>query len=151
MLLKHFKPWKVPAVVSSMVVVGVLTHCAILNSVCDLKTAQMNMQRGIIRKLMAYEFKLSHSVMEATRNISYAKSESAIDHSTVTRWFVKFHSGCKNFDYQVRSGWPKTLDFEAVLQAIEVNLICSTQRVSISQSRVVCHFHNFGKTFDSSK
>ena len=29
-----------------------------------------------------------------------------------------------------RSGWPKTMDSEAVLQAIKTNLLSSTQRVS---------------------
>ena len=39
---------------SSIVVVGVLTHCALLHAVCNLKAAQMNVYRGLIRE--RYEF-----------------------------------------------------------------------------------------------
>ena len=39
---KQFKPWKVPTVVGSIVVVVALTVCALLQSVWDLKTAPMN-------------------------------------------------------------------------------------------------------------
>ena len=57
--------------VDSIVVVGALTHCAMLHSVWDLKTAQMN---------MLYKFELGHNPTEATKNISYAKNEDAVDH-----------------------------------------------------------------------
>ena len=41
---------KVPTVVSSIVVVGGVLACgALLHFVCDLKTAQMNVKRGLIR------------------------------------------------------------------------------------------------------
>ena len=36
---KQFKPWKVPVVVGSIVVVGELTRCALINSMYDLKVA----------------------------------------------------------------------------------------------------------------
>ena len=38
-----------------------LTRCALLHSVCNLKVAQMNMQRCLIREFMLYEFKVSHN------------------------------------------------------------------------------------------
>ena len=45
-----------------------------------------------------------------------------IDHNTVSRWLKKFHpSSYKNLD-ETKTGRPKTMDFEAVLQAIETNL-----------------------------
>ncbi len=34
--------------VGSIVVVGVLTRCALLHSMCDLKAAQMNVHCGLI-------------------------------------------------------------------------------------------------------
>ena len=50
----------------------------------------------------------------------------------------------------IRSGRPKTVESEAVHQAIEANLVNSTQRVSgevgISQFSVVCHLHDFSKS-----
>ena len=54
-------------------VVGALTHCALLHSICDLKATQMNMQFSLIEELMFYEFKLGHNVMEVTKNICCAK------------------------------------------------------------------------------
>ena len=46
----EFKSWlKVPTVVGSIVVVGALTRCALLHSVCILKTGQMNMQKSLTR------------------------------------------------------------------------------------------------------
>ena len=46
------------AVVIGIVVIGVLTHCALLHTVYDLKASQMNVPRSLIRELMLYEFKL---------------------------------------------------------------------------------------------
>ena len=45
MLPKQFNPWEVLAVIGSIVVVGVLTRCALLHSVCDFK---MNVQHSLI-------------------------------------------------------------------------------------------------------
>ena len=97
-----------------------------------------------IWQLLIYKFKLEHNPAEATKNICWAKSEGAIDNSTV-RWFKKFCLGCKNFDDQAMAGRSKTRKSKAALQAIETNLQSSTLRVSgnlsILQSRVVYHLH----------
>ena len=82
--------------------------------------------------------------MKATRNFCYMKGEGPVDYNTVARWLKKFRSSCKNLDDQVRSSGLKTLDSEAVLEAIEANLISSIQRVTsnklcILQFSVVCH------------
>ena len=77
-------------VVGSIVVVGVLTHCALLHSVRDLKITKVNVQCSIIEELMLYEFEQGYKIVEATKNICYAKDESAVDHSTITRGFKKF-------------------------------------------------------------
>ena len=75
--------------------------------------------------------------IEATKNISGAKSEDPVDNSTITKWFKKFRSGCKNFDDQARSGRPKRVDFEAMLPAIEANPVISSQASSASNSPVL--------------
>ena len=54
--------------VSRILVVGILTHCALLHSVCDLKATQMNVQHSILWEFMFYKFKLAHNAMEATKN-----------------------------------------------------------------------------------
>ena len=166
----QFKLWLVPAVVGSIVVVGALPYCALLHCVCDLKSSQMNMQFGLIWEFMFYEFKLGHNDTELIKNIWYVKGEGAVD-CTVTRWFKKFFLGCKNLNDQAKSCMPKTVDSKTMLQAIETNLVSSTQRLSgklsILQSSVVCYLHwcrqkhpellncltlpKYCKTFDSSK
>ena len=65
--------------------------------------------------------------MEATKDIYGAKCESTLDHNTW--YFKKFYSEYKNLDDQAKLGRPKTMDSGAMLQAIEVNLSFSTQRV----------------------
>ena len=44
----------------SIVVVGTLTHCALLYNGYDLKTTQMNVKHGLICKLMFYMFEQDH-------------------------------------------------------------------------------------------
>ena len=81
----HYVTKAVLVVVSFIVVIGALTHCALLHSKCTLKAAQMNMQHSLIWVLMLYKLKLVHNATELTKNICCAKSESAVNHSTVTR------------------------------------------------------------------
>ena len=125
--------------------VGVLTHYTFLHSLYDLKTVQMNMQHSLIQEFMLYKFKLGHNSIETTKNITCVKGEGAVDHSIVTRWFKKFHLSCKNLDDQARSDRPKTQEPEAMLQALEANLMNSTQKASdnlgISQFTEVCHIN----------
>ena len=63
---KQCKPLQVTKVVSSIVVVSALTGCALLCSVCDLKVAQMNVQRSSIREFMQYKFEQSHNAAKVT-------------------------------------------------------------------------------------
>ena len=57
------------------------------------------------------------------------------------RWFQKTCLGCKDFYNQVRLGRPKTMDSDAVLQAIEANLASISWKLSgkfsISKSNVI--------------
>ena len=95
--LRRFKPRWVSAVVCWFVVVGTMTRCALVPSLCDLKAAQMNVQ-GIIlsRTLMLCLFELSYNIAETNKHVCCVKVEGAIDHCTETRVFKKFHSGFKN-------------------------------------------------------
>ena len=128
-------------------VVGALTHCALLHSVHNLKAAQLNVQCSLIQELMLYGFKLSYCTTEAPKNICCAKGGGDVDHSSVTWWFKKFHSDCKNLNNQARS---KTVNFEAMIKAIEVNPGSSNQSVSgefsILLSCVVYYLHDLSKS-----
>ena len=133
----------------SIVLVGTLTCCALLHSVWNLKAAQINVQHCLLQEFMLYKSELSHNTTEATKNIYHTKGVVAVYHSTVFKWFKKFHFGYKNFGNQARSGRPKAMDSEAVLQARETNLTSTTWRVSgklaISLFSVIHHLHNVDK------
>ena len=70
---------------------------------------------------MLHEFELGLNATEATKNICGAKGEGAFNRRTVTRWFKKFQSGCKNFDNQKGPDRTKIVDSETVLQTIGTN------------------------------
>ena len=54
--------------VGSIEVVGALALCALHHSVCEMKTAQKNVQRNLIRELTLYKFELGHNAdAEATK------------------------------------------------------------------------------------
>ena len=67
-----------------IMVLGVLTHWALLHFMCDLKAIRMNVQYSLIWELMLYEFELGHNAAEDTKNICYVKSEGTVDRSKVT-------------------------------------------------------------------
>ena len=99
---------------------------------------------------MLYKFKLGHNATKATKRICCAKSEGAVDHRIVTRWFKKFYLVCKNFNNLARSGSPKSKDSLAVLLTIKANLVSSILRVSgelgILLTSVVLLLHNLSKS-----
>ena len=51
-MTKAVQAMKVPVAIGCIVVVGVLTCCTLLPTVCDLKAAQMNMQCSLIQKFI---------------------------------------------------------------------------------------------------
>ena len=110
--------------------------CFVLrHSLCDL----INVQHSLIWELMFNEFQLGHNTVEANKNICCVKGEDTIDHITATRGFKKFSSGCKNFDDQLNQVGSKTVDSEAMFQAIKANQVSSIQKVSDEQSSVLHH------------
>ena len=107
------------------------TLCALLHSVTDLKTAQMNMQRNLIWELTLYGFELGYNSAEATKNTCCTKGEGAVDRSRVMRRFEKFRSEvCKDLDDEIRPRKSKSVHSEALLKAIETNLVSCVLRVS---------------------
>ena len=96
----------------------------------------------------ALQVEQGHNAMEVTKNICCTKGEDVVDHCTVSRWFKKFYSGCKNLNNQTTSGTPKTM-----VSKTETNLVNSPQRLSgelcISQSQMACYLHHFSKSIHS--
>ena len=158
---KLIKPWELLDVAGSIVITGVLTHCELLDSVCEFKATEMNVQRILIRESMEHEFEMGRTIAEANNNICYAKLEGSADHCTVSR---RFRTGCKNLDNKVSSGKIKTI-------GIRTNQMCNSKLVlgelSITVQRYSCltwpqqkypelqnsatHYENTEETFDLSR
>ena len=79
---------------------------------CDLKATQMNEQCSLIWELTLYEFKLGINAMEETKIIYCVKGEGAVNYIIGSRCFEKFRLDCKKLNDQVKSGKPKTVDFQ---------------------------------------
>ena len=83
----------------SIIVVGVLTRCALIHYVCDLKVSQMDVPSRLNQKRTLYEFKLDHK----------AKADSEVDHCTV----IGFQNLAPNHRHKsielhlenIRQGW----------------------------------------------
>ena len=95
-----------------------------------------------LSNLGIYDFEPGHNITETVKHICM-KDEGALTHRTITRWFMKFCTGYKKLDDRAISDKPKTLDFEAMLQAIEANQTNISWRLwsefGTSQSSVVNH------------
>ena len=76
------------------------------------------------------------------------KTTKNINHSTVTREFKKFCSSSKNLDNLARSARVKSMNFEAVLQAIEANLVNSPEFIKQVQHPTI-HLYNLCKSIHS--
>ena len=70
--------------VGSIVVVGARTRGSLLHFVSDLKFAQMNVQRSLIRELILHGFDRRRNASEAAKNICCMRDEYAIDHLTIS-------------------------------------------------------------------
>ena len=71
------------------------TYCLLLYAMCDLKAAQIDMKRCLLRELILYAFKLGHKTAEEDKNISCVKAEGSVDLTKVSRLLEKFY---KNLD-----------------------------------------------------
>ena len=94
---------------------------------------------------MIYEFKLGQNTTEATKSICCEQDEGAVDHSN--QMVQEILLVLQRSNNQAKSGRPKTMNSEDILQAIEANPASSTPsgKLGISLSSVVSHFHDLGK------
>ena len=108
--------WGGRCIGNTVVVVGALTCCALLHSVCDLKVEQMNLRRSLNRELTLYESEVGQNAVEVTKSIYSTKVEGAFDQGAVIS--KGFHSGCTqwygfNYSYliQIHGAFNKFPDF----------------------------------------
>ena len=65
------------------------------------------MSSGQIGVCIYYEYKLSYSAAEATRNIMKVWGEDSVTERTVQRRFVRFRAGDFNLEDKPREGRPQ--------------------------------------------
>ena len=133
---KQFKSQKLSAMIGSIMVVGAVTCCVFLHSMCNLKATKMNVQYSLIHKLMLYKYQLGHNTAEATKNLLCER----------WRWSWSPNS-FKNFTLVARTtmiGQGQT-DLKGLILRIDslANLVSISCRLSgdfdISRFSIVCH------------
>ena len=127
-----------------------LTRCTLLHSLSDLKAGLMNVQCRLIRQLRIYKFELSHNATEETENIFLCERWRSIwSQNIVSRELKNFAPVSRTLMIRQNQRWDKSVNFEAVFQAIDAKTASSIQRISggisISPSNVLRLVLNIGK------
>ncbi|EYB95176.1 hypothetical protein Y032_0163g3505 [Ancylostoma ceylanicum] len=86
--------------------------------------------RRDFRVIMLYEFKLSHSAAEATRNIALAFGMDSPSERTVRCWFAKFCSGDFDLEDKPGRGRMMSLDDQALRAAVETKPDTTTRMLA---------------------
>lgn len=76
--------------------------------------------KEIIRNLILYEYRLDHEAQTAFDNITRAHGRQVVSRKTVFNWYGKFRDeGTGDLNDKPRSGRPREIDRQAVIEAIE--------------------------------
>lgn len=81
----------------------------------------MEPSREVIRNLLLYKFELGHDAQTACNKINRAMGYQVVGRSTAFDWFQKFREDNTHLNDQSRSGRPREVDREAVIEAIELD------------------------------
>jgi histone-lysine N-methyltransferase SETMAR len=87
----------------------------------------MALSKEILRNLLLYEFELGRDATTAAGNINRAKGRRVVPERTARWWFAKFRDGDTNVNDQPRSGRPREIDREAVIEAIDLDPTLTTE------------------------
>ena len=90
----------------------------------------METNLGDIRKLLKYEFELGHNAKQVVTNINRAKGAETVAYTTAKKWFSKFRSGNLETDDKKRSGCPREVDRDAVVNTVEDHPSMTTRMLS---------------------
>ena len=88
-----------------------------------------------IRVCIYYEYKLSHSAAEATRNIMKVWCEDSVTERTVQRWFVRFRAGDFNLEDKPHEGRPTGIDNDVLKEHIQAEHYVSLPWLSMLHIR----------------
>ena len=90
----------------------------------------MATQKNIVRNLLLYEYQLKHDAETALANINRAKGQQVMSRATAFRWFSKFRDENTDLNDQPRSGRPREIDHDAVIEAIEEDSTLTAQNLA---------------------
>ena len=111
----------------------------------------MKKNLGDIRKLLKYEFELGHNAKQAVTNINRAKRAETVAYTTAKRWFSKFRSGNLETDDKKRSGRPREVDRDAVVNTVKDHPLMTTRMLSddlgCSHTEIKKILNDTGKSF----
>ena len=79
---------------------------------------------------MIHYFKQGFNATQAACKICEIEGEDVISYRTAKNWFKLFKSRDMSIDIKLKSGRPRTVDFEALRQAIETDPSISTRKLS---------------------
>ena len=107
------------------------------------------MENYEIRVLLRHYWRQHFKAIDAAKKICQVEGERTVSVCTAQKWFKRFNEGHTNLNDEPRSGRPKTVDSEALLNAVEATPSTSIRRLSaelcIPQTSVFRHLHVLGK------
>ena len=107
------------------------------------------MEKIETRVILRHYWKQNFTASAAARQICQVEGEGKVSNRTARKWFKQFSQGDTNLTDKKRSGRPKTINSEAILNAVEINPSTSTRRLTaelgIPKTSIVRHLHSLGK------
>jgi hypothetical protein len=79
---------------------------------------------------LLYEYQLGHDAQTAAQNVNRAKGAKTVHQATAYRWFAKFRVNNIDLNDQPRSGRPREIDREAVIETIELDPMLTTGQLA---------------------
>ena len=111
----------------------------------------MELSKEQVRLLLKYEYLSELNAAQAAQRINDACGEGTVGESTARRWFAKFREGEESFEDKPRSGRPKEVDRQEVLEAIEETPSLTTRMLAddfdYDQKTIVNILHELGKVW----
>lgn len=107
--------------------------------------------REELRVLILHEYRLGTTARATTTKINQTMGPNTVHYSTVTRWFNRFKDGNTNFEDELHTGRPTTIDIDALKAAVEEDprqsSRCLAERLQCSHYTVLKHLHDLGKSW----